>query len=247
MSQQQCEWFENWFGSPYYRMLYTHRNEDEAKTFVLNLLNFLQPNPDSRMLDIACGEGRHSIQLAEKGFDVTGIDLSPLSISHAKKAEQENLSFFVHDMRFPFYNNYFDFAFNFFTSFGYFAHARDNDFAAQSFARNLKKNGTLVVDYLNKNYSIERLIPFEKIEKGGIAFSIKRVLTETHFVKEISFVDFNNKQRIYFEKVAAFSLYNFKEIFANAGLFLEKAFGDYQLNDYYENLSPRMIMVFKKQ
>lgn len=247
MSQQQPEWFENWFGSPYYRMLYTHRNDEEAQLFIQNLLQYLQPKEGSRILDIACGEGRHSIQLADKGFDVTGIDLSPLSIAVAKKWEQPKLHFYVHDMRMPFCVNYFDYALNAFTSFGYFATKHDHEIAAKSFANNLKKNGILVIDYLNSNYSLQRLVPFEIIERNNIPFTIKRKKDNTHFLKEISFTDFKGKQRIYQEKVAAFSLENFKDIFENTGLTLQYVFGDYQLHEYQENDSPRMIMVFKKQ
>ena len=246
MSHQQPEWFENWFGSPYYRMLYTHRNDIEAQTFIQNLLTFLHPTVGSKMLDIACGEGRHSIQLASKGFVVTGIDISALSISQAKKSEKDNLQFYVHDMRLPFCFNYYDFAFNCFTSFGYFAHNRDHEQAAKSFAGNLKRKGTLIVDYLNKNYSLQHLVPAETIVREGITFSIKRRMTETHFLKEISFSDFNGKQRIYQERVAAFSIENFKEIFSKAGLEMENVFGDYQLNKYCDNDSPRLVMVFKK-
>jgi len=246
MSQQKPEWFENWFGSPYYRMLYTHRNEEEAQIFIQNLLNFLKPNPGCKILDIACGEGRHSIQLADKGFEVTGIDLSSLSIAFAKKNETDNLRFFVHDMRLPFCVNYFDYALNCFTSFGYFAHTLDHELAAKSFAGNIKKNGTLVIDYLNKNYSLQRLVPFETIEREGIKFSINRSMNTTHFLKEISFTDLNGRQRIYQEKVAVFSLENFRSIFEKVGLKLVHFFGDYHLQPYHENDSPRLIMVFLK-
>ncbi len=90
------------------------------------------------MLDIGCGKGRHSVQLASKGFDVTGIDLSEHSITKAKKKENDHLHFFVHDMRLPFWINYFDYAFNFFTSFGYFKTRREHDNAIRTVAQSLK-------------------------------------------------------------------------------------------------------------
>src|ERR1700761_2297077 len=122
---EHTDWFENWFGSPFYKILYQNRDELEAQAFVETLIDYLQPFPGSRMLDIACGEGRYAVQLAEKNYDVTGIDISRISIEKAKAYEDEHLHFFVQDMRFPFYINYFDYAFNFFTSFGYFTHTRD--------------------------------------------------------------------------------------------------------------------------
>ena len=118
LSAESGDWFEQWFGSPYYRILYQHRDEAEAEKFISNLLATLNPEKGASMLDIACGEGRYAIHLADLGYDVTGIDLSVRNIEVAKMHEHEHLHFLVQDMRFIFYTNFFDYAFNFFTSFG---------------------------------------------------------------------------------------------------------------------------------
>jgi SAM-dependent methyltransferase len=243
---QDIDWFESWFGSPYYKILYENRDELEAQAFVEKLIDHLQPLPKSSMLDIACGEGRFAVQLEEHGFDVTGIDLSNHSIEKAKKLENPNLHFMVHDMRFPFYINYFDYAFNFFTSFGYFAHDRDHLMAAKAFGASLKKHGLLVIDYLNKEYAEDRLVPEETVERGKYTFDIKRRLERGHFLKEINFTDSEGKPRHYTESVAAFSLADFIQMFKKAKLSLVGTFGDYQLNTYHPTDSPRMIMIFKK-
>jgi 2-polyprenyl-3-methyl-5-hydroxy-6-metoxy-1,4-benzoquinol methylase len=86
-----AEWFSTWFGTPYYDMLYGHRNEMEAATLVGNLVGFLHPAPHATILDAACGKGRHAILLAEAGFDVTGIDLSFNNIREASAGSTENL------------------------------------------------------------------------------------------------------------------------------------------------------------
>ncbi len=243
---QDIDWFESWFGSPYYKILYQNRDEQEAQAFVETLLGHLAPPASSRMLDIACGEGRFAVQLAEHGYDVTGIDLSHPSIEKAKSFEHDRLHFYVHDMRMPFYINYFDYAFNFFTSFGYFAHDRDHLLAARSFANGLKKGGTLVVDYLNRDYVLDRMTPEAVIQRGSYTFDIKKRLERNHIIKDISFIDADHKPRHYTESVAAFSLEDFIGIFNKAGLSLEQTFGDYQLNAYDKQQSPRMIMIFKK-
>jgi len=62
------EWFREWFSSPYYDILYQKRNAVEAKKFVYALMNYLNPPAQSRMLDVACGKGRHSKALAKNGF-----------------------------------------------------------------------------------------------------------------------------------------------------------------------------------
>ena len=101
-------WFKDWFNSPYYHLLYFNRDEKEAANFIDKLINYLNPPKGSFMLDVACGKGRHSIHLEEKGFDVTGIDLSEDSIEEALRFQTDTLHFYRHDMRLPFWINYFE-------------------------------------------------------------------------------------------------------------------------------------------
>lgn len=241
------DWFENWFGSPYYSILYQNRDELEAQEFVESLLDYLQPTPGCAMLDIACGEGRYAHQLAEHGYRVTGIDLSDCSIAKAKELETPDLEFFVHDMRLPFITNYFDYAFNFFTSFGYFAHDRDHELAARAFAGALRPGGILVIDYLNRDYVISKLVAEETIKRGEYNFNISRKLERNHFIKDIRFNDANGQPRHFTERVAAFSLADFTRMLRAAGMSPVGTFGDYQLNPYHPLDSPRLIMIFKKK
>lgn len=240
------DWFENWFGSPFYKILYQNRDECEAHDFTVELINHIKPAAGSSMLDIACGEGRFAIHLAEMGYDVTGIDISPSSIEHAKAHEAGNLHFYVQDMRFPFYINYFDFAFNFFTSFGYFKYDRDNRMAARAFAGALKKGGILVIDYLNYRKVLKGMVTEANIERGGINFHIKKRIENKHILKDIEFVDQEGFPRQYTEKVATFSLEDFRVMFADAGMTMLETFGDYKLGPYDAEESTRMIMIFKK-
>jgi SAM-dependent methyltransferase len=244
---EQKDWFETWFGSPYYKILYKHRDEPEAQAFIEKLLGYLQPPTGCKMLDIACGDGRYARQLAGHGYDVTGIDLSLHHIEIAKEYEADNLHFYVHDMRMPAYINYFNYAFNFFTSFGYFAHDRDHLLAAKSFARSLQKGGTLVIDYLNAVNVMQHLVPQDTLVRGSYTFHINRRVERRHFIKDIRFTDADNKPRHYTESVAAFELADFIKMFGTAGLSLVHTFGDYKLQAFDAATSPRLIMVFKKQ
>jgi len=241
------DWYKNWFGSPFYKILYQNRDEFEAQEFVEHLLQHLRPQAGSKMLDIACGEGRFARQLAEHGFDVTGIDISNVSIESAKAYETHNIHFYVQDMRLPFYINYFDYAFNFFTSFGYFEHNRDHALAARSFAASLKNDGLLVIDYLNAEHVVANFVANETVQRGSYTFNIHRKLENNHIVKEISFLDADHKQRHYRESVAAFTLTDFIRMFRNANMSLVSTYGDYQLNPYHPVDSPRLIMIFKKK
>lgn len=243
----QSEWFANWFNSPYYHQLYQHRNQEEAASFIDNLLHYLQPPAGSSMIDIACGEGRHALSLAEKGYEVAGIDLATASIQKARQYQLPNLSFYVQDMRLPFYINYFDYAFNFFTSFGYFDSPRDHQAAAHQFANCLKPGGTLVIDYLNEVKSRKELVPEETVQRDERTFHIKRFIDEGYFIKEICFEDAEGKSRHYQERVAAFGLKDFERLFGNSGLSLKQTFGDYALGAFDAARSPRLILIFEKK
>ena len=150
-------------------------------------------------------------------------------------------------MRFPFYINYFDYAFNFFTSFGYFTHDRDHALAAKSFAASLRENGILVIDYFNAEQVIANLVPEETVRRGSYTFTITRKLERNHIVKEIYVTDAENKPRQYTETVAAFTLADFIKMFRQAGMSLVSTFGDYRLGPYHPLDSPRLIMIFKKK
>jgi SAM-dependent methyltransferase len=243
----QAAWFKNWFNSPYYHQLYFNRDTTEAAEFINKLINFLNPPPAAKMLDVACGKGRHSIQLAGKGFDVTGIDLSEDSIREALKHESDNLHFYQHDMRLPFWINYFDYAFNFFTSFGYFKTQREHDNSIRTISQSLKLNGTLVLDYLNVHYAEDNLV--HKSEKliDDVNFIITKWYDESYFYKKILVEDESMEEPLEFtEKVAKFSLGDFTEMFAYHGLQIQEVYGDYNFSIYDVRKSPRLVMIAKK-
>jgi 2-polyprenyl-3-methyl-5-hydroxy-6-metoxy-1,4-benzoquinol methylase len=243
----QHPWFKDWFNSPYYHQLYFKRDEREAAAFIDKLIDHLKPSPDAIMLDVACGKGRHSIHLAEKGFDVTGIDLSEDSIQEALKSENERLHFYRHDMRLPFWINYFDYAFNFFTSFGYFKTRREHDNAIRTIAQSIKAKGIFVMDYLNVHYAEDHTIHQMEKEIDGINFIITKWYDETHFYKKIVVEDECLQEPLeYTEKVAKFSLGDFTEMFAYQGMQIQEVFGDYNFGNYDVKNSARLIMIATK-
>ena len=244
----QQPWFKDWFNSTYYHQLYFNRDDFEAAAFIDKLINYLKPLPGSSMLDVACGKGRHSIQLANKGFDVTGIDLSEDSINEALQSESEKLHFYRHDMRLPFWINYFDYAFNFFTSFGYFKTRREHDNAIRTIAQSVKAKGYFVMDYLNVHYAEDHLIHQSEKQIDDVNFIITKWYDETHFYKKITVEDEALQEPLFFtEKVAKFSLGDFTEMFAYQGLFIEEVFGDYNFANYDIKKSPRLIMIAQKK
>lgn len=242
-------WYIDWFNSHYYHVLYQYRDEEEAFRFIRTLIDYLKPVPGCTMVDVACGKGRHSRVLSDMGFDVTGIDLSAASIAEAIEWEDEHLHFFVHDMRLPFWINYFRFAFNFFTSFGYFKTRREHDNAIRTIAQSLTADGIFVIDYLNAHFEEERMEKSVTTTLEGITFHITKWQDEEHFFKQIQVTDAENQtlKHLFTERVAKFSLGDFTDMLAYQGMQVQEVFGDYRLNRYDVIKSPRMIIIAGKK
>lgn len=236
-------WFASWFDSPYYHILYKERNFREAQLFMDNLTHYLNMDEGSKVLDLACGKGRHSIYLNQLGYDVLGVDLSENSIEIAKKNSNPSLHFQVHDMRNPFEEKY-DAILNLFTSFGYFENEEDNLKTLIAIKESLSEYGFGVIDFMNVNQVIANLVENETKTVDDIDFKIKRYVLDGYIFKEI---DFEDKGCAYHftEKVRAFTLADFQELMDKAGIFLLDTFGDYKLKKFHKNDSERLIMIFK--
>lgn len=240
-------WFRDWFNSPYYHLLYFRRNEQEAADFIHRLAGLLHPPEGSRMLDIACGRGRHAAILASLGYDVTGIDLAPDSIRHARMLEQEHLHFFVHDMRLPFRTNYFDYVFNFFSSFGYFSTYREHRNSIRWMSRSLRRGGHLLLDYLSVDQAEARMQPYSELNIHGVHFVIRKWSDASYLYKNIRVEDRHLPAPLSFtERLAKFRLNDFELLFSREGLRLEKVFGDYQLAPFRARQSDRLILLAVK-
>ncbi len=246
------EWFKTWFDSPYYQILYENRNEKEAEQFLNKLLQYLSLPTKSAVLDAGCGKGRYSVFLADRGFNVVGIDLSWVNIQEALMAERDNLTFLLHDMRNLFYINYFDVAFNIFTSFGYFNSEKDNQRTMASLSLSLRKGGRMVIDFFNSERVMSELVPEQHITREGIGFNIKKYVqpatngSEQPFIVKKIIVNDHNKIVEFEERVQALRLKNFSEYFAAHGLQIKDVFGDYRLQPFDEKKSERLILIAEK-
>ena len=240
-------WFKSWFDSSFYHQLYANRDENEAATFINELLTELKPAANSNMLDLGCGAGRHARHLASHGYRVTGLDLSSSSIREAKKSETDNLRFYRQDMRDPFGVNQFDYVFSFFTSFGYFKDTMENLKVISNISDSLKPGGILVMDYINTPWSEKRIVPYEEKEVDGIVYHISRWTDDLNFYKKIV-IDTRRPEGSleYTEQVTKFSLIDFENLFYCHGLHLQDVYGDYKLNKYDEKTSSRLILTVKK-
>jgi len=238
-------WFDSWFDTKYYHILYKNRDYSEAENFITNLTADLKIDPNKSILDLACGKGRHSIFLNKLGYKTTGVDLSKQSIEHANQFKTPTLDFFVHDMREQIKNNSFDYVFNLFTSIGYFEDESDNLKMLNSIDSYTNENGVLVIDFMNANKVVSNLVLDEVKVIEGITFTINRKVENGFIIKTISFTD--NDQKFNFqEKVQALELRHFENYLKETNFSIYKVVGDYNLGNFDVEKSNRLIIFAKK-
>ena len=224
-------WFVNWFDSPYYHALYKNRDEKEAQVFIDNLVHHLQIKKGNKLIDIACGIGRHATYFNSLGLDVVGVDLSPNSIASAKKNENNTLQFVVHDMLEVYQENHFDIVTNLFTSFGYFEKDEDEQKAINAMVSNLKVGGVLIIDFMNVKKVISNLVASEQKTIDDITFDIRRKMKNKHIIKDIHIIE-GTIQEHFQEKVKALTLVDFSNFISSANLRIIDIFGNYKLEDF---------------
>lgn len=243
--EHNTAWFEVWFDSPYYHLLYQHRSDSEARQFISNLVDALTLNHGDRVLDMGCGAGRHSIKLNKLGFDVTGIDLSAANIAKASESQKAGLQFIQHDMRNPLPGKTFDAIFNLFTSFGYFDSPHENMRVLEAAHRMLTPEGIFVLDFLNAKRAIAELNPNETTTIDGTRFEISRAVEDGIITKKINI---NNNPELQFEeRVQAFSKAELEEMLEGAGFEPQRTFGSYDLADFNAAHSDRLIIIAQKR
>ena len=221
------EWFEDWFGSEYLE-LYAHRNAESASAEVSWLTKELKLGTASRVLDVACGAGRHLSALMRISLHCFGGDLSmPLLKTAASSDSWLEGRLLRYDMRsLPFANDSFDAVVSLFTSFGYFADDLQHLKSLKEIARILKPNGTFLFDFLNSTKTIRELVPETKRSQNGKLLIEKRSynLNTRRIEKQIE-IKTPTSEKNFIESVRAYSELEISDLFKQAGLKIIKQFG----------------------
>ncbi len=237
------DWFVSWFDTSYYHILYKHRDYSEGQAFLEKLITFLKLEKGDSVLDLGCGKGRHSIYLNSLGFKVIGADLSKNSIEYAKQFETETLQFEEHDMR-NFFNSKFDVILNLFTSFGFFEDDAEDIAILLNIKNGLNPNGIAIIDFMNAKKVISTLVSEEELTIDGITFKMNRYVKNGFIIKEINF-DADGKHHTYFEKVKSLDFAKINSYVNSIGFKIKFTFGNYQLEDFNEETSDRLILVLE--
>lgn len=237
-------WYESWFDSPYYELLYQHRDGAEAAAFLNALIPRLGLKPQAAVWDMACGQGRHAILLKCLGLKVFASDLSKTAIEKASNMFPQ-IDFEVRDMR----NNpkqKFDAVFNLFTSIGYFEDSNDNQNVFNAAAKALHVNGLFILDFFNVQTVLNDMqCEAHECKRDEIGFKIKKEICNSRIVKTIQVSD-GAMQYDFFESVELFQKHDFCLMAEKSGFSCIQIFGDYALNPFDIQSSPRLILIFKR-
>ncbi|WP_029192613.1 class I SAM-dependent methyltransferase [Paenibacillus harenae] len=241
-------WYEQSFGVDYLTV-YTHRNAEQAEGEVAQMMQWLRLPNQAKVLDLCCGMGRHSLRLADLGFDVTGFDLSEVLLAEAgAKDTASNVRWVQGDMRsLPFPRHAYDAVVNLFTSFGYFDQDEENRKVLSEIDKVLKPRGKWIIDYLNPDVVVSRLIHESERKENSVTIREVRRVEDGMVKKQIAVCEEEGSPRHYIEQVKLYTFTDFERMLQGTSLVLDQAYGDYSGSEYVAAVSPRMILVGHKR
>ncbi|TMD64157.1 MAG: class I SAM-dependent methyltransferase [Chloroflexi bacterium] len=178
MAEPDSEWWRTWFG-PSYLELYDETLRERTPVEIDQLERLLRLRPPVQILDLPCGQGRHAVELARRGYAVTGVDLSPYLLEVAKTRGSEagvRVDWRLGDMRQATVGDHFDLILNLFTSFGYFADAADDRLVIRAAGAMLKPGGRFLLEVVNGDRIMANFEAREWFTVGQIAVMERRSL-----------------------------------------------------------------------
>jgi len=236
-----AEWFRDWFGDAYLS-LYPHRDEEEAESGVRLFVEDGEVRPGTRVLDLACGAGRHLERLRDRGYEATGMDLSATLLAEARLRPGVSGAIVRGDMRaLPFEDEAFGALVNFFTSFGYFLTAEEDLQVVGEIRRVLQPGAPFIMDYLNAPWVIDRLEPETLSEINGQRVRQVRWVEGDQVFKRIELLDGGAEPNVFHERVRLYDPAVLEQILRERGLAVEARFGGYD-GALFDSGSPRLIL-----
>ena len=249
-------WYEKLFERDYYDYFYVGGprgtlTEERSSEQVDFLVEALELPEGGRVLDLCCGHGRHAVRLAERGYRVTGLDMSAYHLRLGAKSARERgveVDWVRADMREVQGRARFDGIVNLFTAFGYFDEEREDLRVLEGVARALKPGGRFLIDLMNRDGLMGRFRESgcDKGPEGGYVAEMRDFDVRTGRI---------NVDMLYFPKAGrpkkhwhSIRLYTYAELetlMARAGLRVTRAWGNYDGSEFRLR-SPRMMVLAER-
>jgi len=238
-------WFKNWFESEHYLSLYRHRDRNDALKLIELVKHRIPGHCKGKVLDVGCGSGRHSIEFARRGYNVTGYDLSNrlLSVAQAEaRGAGVDMNLVRGDIRSIPFKAEFDLVMNIFTSWGYFESDSENRLALKNAFLLKKKSGRFLFDFLNAQFLKDNLVPYSDSVIEGTRYMENRRIENNRVIKDIEIEEGENSYS-FRESVRLFDAEEILSILDEFGAENLSLYGDYDGNSFNVKESPRFICI----
>lgn len=247
MSRSRRPIAENWYHQSFdtlYPIVYAHRTVEAARPESLFSIQQTGLTPGDFVLDLCCGNGRHIHHLLEVTPHVVGLDYSADMLDDAAELLGRRARLVRADMCCQPFTEAFDVVMNYFTSFGYFPTLEANVNVLRGVARILRPGGRFFIDYINRSWTVQHLQEDSRRETQGFEIHEHRWIDKTtHRINKTTVVSRNGQELSDAgESVQLFSVEEFRSILSNAGLRVDRMFGNYD-GTPHDDAQPRMIAV----
>lgn len=242
-------WYVDGFGE-HYLELYAHRNEREAELALALLARSGRLATRQRLLDLACGAGRHLAGLGRRGQQAVGLDLSRPLLAAARGRLRPGLALVRGDMRqLPFASGCFDGALSMFTSFGYFRDDSENWQVLAELARVLRPGAWLFFDFLNRRYLEQGLVRRGRRQSEAWVAEEERAIEGDRIVKRVTLRPRagTGEPLHYEESVRLFTPAELAAGLAGLGFRERERWGDYHGQPFAPETSPRLILLLERE
>ncbi len=245
------DWYSSFFGDEWLRFFAQRIPSEQTIREVDFIAETLALEPPASVLDLACGHGRHSLELARRGYDVTGLDLSEAALTIAgETARDEGLDVtFIHaDMRDLASEGEFDAVVNWFTAFGYFEDDSGDQRVLERVARALKPSGRFLIDTISPLWLFRHFEAnsWRELEDGSLLLQHRAYNPLTgRNDGEWKLVRADGTQHQLRHSLRLYTLVELAHMLVRAGLEVEGTWGDVAGSPYGLD-TPRMIVLARK-
>lgn len=244
-------WTETFFGEHFKEFGFDSKDPERTEMEARFIIGALDLKPGDKVLDICCGVGRHAIELAKQGYKVTGVDLTQSYVgSAAEEASKKSLDceFLIGDMRSLPFENEFDAAYNFFTSWGYYSD-EENLIAIRQVYEALKPGGRFLLEVMNRDWIMREFAPVDVQYCDNKELIHYRKFVPTTSVLQAEYIYMENRVILQHDSVdlRIYSLHEIYDMFRSAGIEPIAIWGNELGEEFYFDSSARCVVLGEKK
>lgn len=237
---------KNWYNSLYFSVLNSEPFVQQKSQFLLQLLQHLDVTPDEWILDLHAERGNIAHQLQKAAYQIDGLDLSPSRVKQAKQLHQNGVVIQLNQSIEQLSTHHYKFAYSLNNHFGQLHNEEEQIEYLQQIATTLRPNGHLLIDFFNIQTLLPTL-PLQRFQRAqNVLFQLRARQEEQFICEEVRVQDghykgaYQSKTHIHFRE-------SFEYLFLRAGLRIVRTYGDYEMQAFHAETSPRLILLVEKR